>query len=168
MTMWTTGVRLLGDDLDQHGNTPQKFEFLRGMMLQYPDDRQKIIKELILHLILAGKHREALDELELYLPSFPYQDNPLLHVYAGLISLYLAQPASDAGPFNPSLLRDAELYLERAKVLDPDNTVAQAFLDKIPTLSFSRNNQEYQDSDDDNMDVDGINDRRKRIRDDYF
>ena len=40
-----------------------------------------------------------------YLPSYPYQDNPVLHVYAGLIALYLAQPASDIssettyGPF---------------------------------------------------------------------
>lgn len=40
-----------------------------------------------------------------------------------------------AGPFNPSLLRDAESYLERANVLDPGNTVAQAFLNKVHNLA---------------------------------
>lgn len=75
-----------------------------------------------MHLIHAGQHRRALEELDLYvpqppkrtaavnppltgrsashshphryLPSYPYQDNPVLHVYAGLMALYLAQPAS--------------------------------------------------------------------------
>lgn len=28
-----------------------------------------------------------------YLPSYPYQDNPALHTYAGLIALFLAQPS---------------------------------------------------------------------------
>lgn len=61
----------------------------------------------MLRLILCGKHREALDELELcvlgeamynilsifsrYLPSFPYQDNPVLHTYAGLLCIFLSQ-----------------------------------------------------------------------------
>lgn len=30
-----------------------------------------------------------------YLPSYPYQDNPVLHTYAGLITLYVAQPSGD-------------------------------------------------------------------------
>ena len=40
-----------------------------------------------------------------YLPSYPYQDNPVLHIYAGLIALYLAQPPGEiseettCGPF---------------------------------------------------------------------
>lgn len=38
MTMWTTGVRLLGEDFGQHENSSKKIEFLRSMMLQYPDD----------------------------------------------------------------------------------------------------------------------------------
>lgn len=41
-----------------------------------------------------------------YLPSYPYQDNPVFHTYAGLIALHLAQPAGGIssettyGPFN--------------------------------------------------------------------
>jgi hypothetical protein len=30
-----------------------------------------------------------------YLPSFPYQDNALLHVYAGLLCMYIGQPNSE-------------------------------------------------------------------------
>lgn len=33
-----------------------------------------------------------IDIFDRYLPSLPYQDNPVLHVYAGFISLFLAQP----------------------------------------------------------------------------
>jgi hypothetical protein len=33
--------------------------------------------------------------LSRYLPAFPYQDNPVLHVYAGLIKLFLAQPEDE-------------------------------------------------------------------------
>ncbi len=48
-----------------------------------------------------------------YLPSYPYQDNPVFHTYAGLIALHLAQPAGGIssettyGTFN--LLRRAAL-----------------------------------------------------------
>ena len=51
-----------------------------------------ILRELVLRLIQAGKHRRALDELDLYLPLFPFHDNPVMHAYAGLLALYLAQP----------------------------------------------------------------------------
>lgn len=77
-------------------------------------------------------HRRAMEELDLYvfgpqflppftwsssliryLPSYPYQDNPVFHTYAGLIALHLAQPAGGIssetthGPFN--LLRRVAL-----------------------------------------------------------
>lgn len=66
-----------------------------------------------------------------YLPSFPYQDNPVFHTYAGLISLYLAQPTEDSTEFNNALLRDAQSHLRNANTLDPENIVAQAFLQKV-------------------------------------
>jgi len=97
--MWTTGLHLLGAEIDEENRVPKRLEYLRTMMLRNPENREDIIKELVLHLILAGSHREALEELELYLPSFPYQDNPILHTYAGLISLYLAQPSLLGGKF---------------------------------------------------------------------
>ncbi|EMD40911.1 hypothetical protein CERSUDRAFT_149450 [Gelatoporia subvermispora B] len=138
-TMWTTGVLLLGE----HGSTEpneRRIEFLSAMLRQHPDERETILKELILRLIHSGMHRRALDELELYLPSLPYQDNPVLHVYAGLISMYLAQPqnhsprpktSSNENHWNSGLLRDAQAHFERARALDPSNTVASAFLEQV-------------------------------------
>jgi len=80
--MWATGVLLLGDDKDGLESSSKRLEFLRAMMLQHPDDvslyhpsyrthlktvvqRELVVKELVLRLILAGKHKEALEELEL-------------------------------------------------------------------------------------------------------
>lgn len=81
--MWITGVHILGEQsTDIFGNI-QRLEFLRAVILQCSEDvsppsppllhyvdvrlsqRETIIKELILRLIVCGKHREALDELEL-------------------------------------------------------------------------------------------------------
>ncbi|KAI5893910.1 uncharacterized protein SCHCODRAFT_02666980 [Schizophyllum commune H4-8] len=106
-------------------------DFLRTMMLQHPDAREDMLRELVLHLISHNRCREALDELELYLPSFPFSDNPTLHVYAGLTRLYLAQPPAGGGVFNKAGLRDAQSYFERALVLDKDNVAARVFLEKV-------------------------------------
>ncbi|KAJ7721170.1 hypothetical protein DFH07DRAFT_760592 [Mycena maculata] len=133
-TMWSTSVHILAENLDESEKAPHKIEFLRVMMLQHPDDREAILKELVLRLILSGQNREALDELELYLPSFPYQDDPLLHTYAGLIAIYTAQPLSGVASFNPIFLRNAQAHFERAKSLDPDNEIADAFLWKVRKL----------------------------------
>lgn len=83
-----------------------------------------------------------------YLPSFPYQDNPTFHIYAGLTSLYLAQPTSGlecpvkllyycclnsllASTLDSILLRQAQTHFDHAKALDPDNDLPQAFLEKV-------------------------------------
>ena len=74
--------------------------------------RESLVQELVLSLAVAGRERDALDELELcgsphffvslhtpnskqcsYLPSPPYQDNSVLHTYAGLLCLRLALSA---------------------------------------------------------------------------
>lgn len=151
-----------------------RINFLTAMMIQRPQERETILKELLLRLIQGGQHRKALDELELYLPSLPYQDNPVLHIYAGLLCLYLAQPKTvelvsggqGEDSWNPSLLRDAQSHLERAKALDPDNTVATTFLDKLPTIVAAKQRDDALDSDDDGADTtsgDGSQ-RRKRTR----
>ncbi|KAJ7368530.1 hypothetical protein DFH08DRAFT_28090 [Mycena albidolilacea] len=133
-TKWSTSVHLLS--AKNPDDPEQPVEFLRLMMLQHPEDRETILKELVLRLINAERHREALDELELYLPSFPYQDNALLHVYAGLLCMYIGQPNSELNSrFNPSLLRSAQTYFERAKILDPYDSIAEAFLRKIQKLN---------------------------------
>ena len=67
-----------------------------------------------------------------YLPSPPYQDNPVLHLYAGLLCLYLAQPnPGDVEHLKRRTLRDAEQYLQRTHQLDPENTIAIAWLKNV-------------------------------------
>lgn len=91
------------------------------------------------------------DDETSYLPSFPYSDNPVLHIYAGLISLYTAQPThpSSESPsdlllcflyrckatFNLILLREAKSHFEHATTLDPNNVVAQAFINKVDNFN---------------------------------
>lgn len=101
-------------------------------------------------LVQNGRYTEALDEIELsvvlsfttslpltyyvarYLPSFPYQDNPVLHIYAGLICLYMSQdPDSRKDHKSPDrLLEEAKAHLNRVITIDPRNCVAHFFLDQ--------------------------------------
>ncbi|KAJ7178936.1 hypothetical protein C8R46DRAFT_1071941 [Mycena filopes] len=165
-SMWRTSVQILAENLDESERTPQRIEFLR-LMMHRSTEPETILKEVVLRLILTEQYAEALDDLELYLPSAPYQDNPLLHVYAGLLSVYLAQPASDnsAGQFNPSLLRNAQAYFERAKTLDPVNPMAQAFLQRIKIWNGSSARSEEEESDDDGLEAQ-VDDapKTKRVR----
>ncbi|TFK71782.1 hypothetical protein BDN72DRAFT_749404, partial [Pluteus cervinus] len=138
MSMWKTALCILGHP--ENGEKPQQenIEFLRTMLRQYPQDREQILQELIANMIHAKQYRDALDELDLYLPSLPYQDNATLNLYAGLISLYLAQgPPSEGGGNKPgysnlqsTLAAEARSHFEHARNLDPDNPIAQAFIDK--------------------------------------
>ncbi|KZP24697.1 hypothetical protein FIBSPDRAFT_735396 [Athelia psychrophila] len=137
-TMWTTGLQLLGDGFEGLESDSPRVNFLQSMMRQNEEDCEAILRELVLRLIMSGQHEEALAALDLYLPSFPYQDNPTLHIYAGLIRVYSAQPpvlegsSEQASPFDAILLREAQSHFERARGLDPDNIVANAFLAKVP------------------------------------
>ncbi|KAI0650588.1 hypothetical protein C8Q79DRAFT_900998 [Trametes meyenii] len=142
-TMWRTSLLLLGEHdarISSAGHDSDKVGFLTVMMRQHPEERESILKELVLHFIRSGMYRRAMEELDLYLPSYPYQDNPVLHIYAGLIALYLAQPTqTDDTPsgapyghgWDSSLLRDAQAHLERARLIDPSNIVAGAFLSQV-------------------------------------
>ncbi|KAI0774419.1 hypothetical protein C8Q74DRAFT_1368897 [Fomes fomentarius] len=112
-----------------------------------------------------------MEELDLYLPSYPYQDNPVLHTYAGLIAFYLAQPSGDISDettsghgWDTNILRDAQAHLERARAIDPSNLVAEAFLCQLPGTPHSARDRGAPDSDDEKMDVDGTAQARKRIR----
>ncbi|KAJ4479320.1 hypothetical protein J3R30DRAFT_3477521 [Lentinula aciculospora] len=167
-TMWNTAIYLV-EETSYGDDSSRKIELLRDMMLHYPDQRVAVIKELIFRLIFSGRQREALDELELYLPSFPYQDNPVLHVYAGLLCFYLSQENLDSETsttFQPGLMREATAHLERAQVLDPGNIVAVSFLHKIAIRSLESNIQAtlLEDSDDESMIQDDSPPRPKRIR----
>ncbi|KAF8505718.1 hypothetical protein F5888DRAFT_463518 [Russula emetica] len=150
--------------------TPKHIEFLRVMMLRHPEQRESLVRELVLSLTMAGRDRDALDELELYLPSPPYQDNSVLHTYAGLLCLRLAlSTGASTSANNPrrnaqeqTLLREAQQHLERARALDPEGVVAQAFIRRLTTLT-PESNTASNESDDDMTEVDsGLG--RKRIR----
>lgn len=127
-------------------------------------DKETILKELVLLLILSGQYPRALDELELYLPSFPYQDNPVLHIYAGLLCLHLAQGLKDSQVLDSSFLRDAQTHLNQAKSIDPANVVAEAFLEKINSLQKRTDENETVDSEHEGMEVDNLTPRRKRFK----
>jgi RNA polymerase I-specific transcription initiation factor RRN11 len=64
-SMWTLGVHLLGASEDQDNANPLRIGFLRTLMLQHPDQKDSILRELVLRLIQSERHKEALDELEL-------------------------------------------------------------------------------------------------------
>ncbi|KAF7432926.1 hypothetical protein PC9H_004870 [Pleurotus ostreatus] len=134
MVMWSTALLILSNESPSSNTRDESrsIEFLRIMMLQYPNDREAILQELIISLINASKYQEALSELDLYLPTFPYQENPMLHMFAGMLSLYLAQPTSDASStYNHSQLREAESHFKRAVLLDPESSIASAFLSRV-------------------------------------
>jgi len=61
------------------------------------------------------------------------------------------------------MLREAQQYLERARALDPEGVVAQAFVHKLATLA-PEHETARNESDDDMMRVDSKGQGRKRIR----
>ncbi|WVR08603.1 hypothetical protein IAU60_005658 [Kwoniella sp. DSM 27419] len=58
------------------------------------EDKPSLLHALVLYLIKQGQYRQAYDQLETYLPSYPYLLSGPLHTYAGMIAFYLAQPPS--------------------------------------------------------------------------
>jgi len=89
------------------------------------------LREIIIDMIVDGRVGEALDELELYLPSSPYCDDPVLQFYAGQCALYLSQssPTSNSAPktgkfqlvpLDPILANRSRTYLRRAIEVETD------------------------------------------------
>ncbi|KAK1233309.1 hypothetical protein PQX77_003535 [Marasmius sp. AFHP31] len=169
--MWTTAIYLVGNGHTQDEDIPKQLALLRELMLHIPSDREVILQEMIFRLIILERYQDALDELELYLPSFPYQDSPVLHTYAGLLSFCLSQSSERGGEgphFNESTLREAKSHFERAVTLDSENVVATSFLEKISALQDRKSGQN-QDSDDDfemnaGDTIDIGTPKRKRVR----
>ncbi|KAF8631621.1 hypothetical protein AX15_002363 [Amanita polypyramis BW_CC] len=152
-TLWTTSLLLVGTGLHGVDSGEEKVHYLRALMLQHLDDREAILTEVIHCLIRSGRYKEALDELELYLPSFPYQDNPILHAYAGLLSLYLSQEASKDPSRCSAFRREAQSHFGHAIELDADNFVAQAFIQKTlannyESLHADSDQEEFMEVDD--------------------
>ncbi|EJD53470.1 hypothetical protein AURDEDRAFT_179937 [Auricularia subglabra TFB-10046 SS5] len=156
--LWRLGLLMVSG----HRGDSASLDYLRAMMFQHPEQASGLLKEAVLQeiaqlMITQEDYRGALAELQLpvlsflsaardsqpdsYLPSLPYQDNPVLHTYAGMLCLYLAQPSvssasqpvsqySQPTGFNQGLMRDVETHLKRALSLDPANLVAAEMLKK--------------------------------------
>ncbi|KAI6047489.1 hypothetical protein EDC04DRAFT_627867 [Pisolithus marmoratus] len=149
--LWTLSIGLLDCHVDNVDSIPTKIDYLRAMMLQHPDEREKILSELIHLYILSGRHRDALDELELdsCLPSFPYYDNPTLHLYAGLCCMFNAQLSNDIAEgvddsigTDRNLIDRAQIFFQRAKALDPSNTVVDSLVTMAPHTTPHESDEE--------------------------
>lgn len=89
----SSGNAVAVEDLQNQMPASATQVYLRKMLVaahqwQKPD----ILIALVVHLIKQGQAEQALDEIELYLPNFPFALSAIIHTYAGLISFYLAQP----------------------------------------------------------------------------
>lgn len=165
---WSLAIHMLNAHDPERDDTffLSQVEQLRSLMLHDPTrvsyspsprvrtqllpQREELLNEVLQVLTMHGRYTEALDEIELcvpslygappfsrvvarYLPSFPYQDNPVLHTYAGSICLYMSQDPGSRRDHKPpeSLLEEAKAHFNRVITIDPRNCVAHIFLDQV-------------------------------------
>ncbi|KAE8541508.1 hypothetical protein D1P53_002870 [Cryptococcus gattii VGV] len=93
------------------------------------EDKPSLLHALTLILIQHARYRQALEELETYLPSYPYLLSASLHTYAGLLAFYLAQPSSAIRQPIPAASQHDNL-LGRA---DRDSTAASQRSSRSPS-----------------------------------
>ncbi|KAG8218677.1 hypothetical protein J3R82DRAFT_4344 [Butyriboletus roseoflavus] len=73
-TSWMLAIGLLNRSGHRTESNQTKIDYLRTTMLHSPEDRESILCELVHLYVVAGRHREALDELELFeLQAFRYK-----------------------------------------------------------------------------------------------
>ncbi|CAE6521486.1 unnamed protein product [Rhizoctonia solani] len=148
-TLWAVGLALIpgredGEDGEDGKATREHVNYLKRVRLQIPHLQETLLKETILALIDLGEYQEALDELDLYIVTMPFDQNPVLHLYAGMLWLFTAQPqAENAGHstpksgslstsnWNASRIASAKRHFRRAVALDPENTFARGWLDRL-------------------------------------
>ncbi|CUA76733.1 hypothetical protein RSOLAG22IIIB_02203 [Rhizoctonia solani] len=149
-TLWAVGLALIpGREYSQGGRaTREHVNYLKRVRLQIPHLQETLLKETILALIDLGEYQEALDELDLYIVTMPFDHNPVLHLYAGMLWLFTAQPQAsslgDSGPeepagsgslntssWNASRVAAAKRHFRRAISLDSGNDFARGWLDRL-------------------------------------
>lgn len=135
--MWKTGLLLASGPDNINRNGEERIEFLKKAMRQQPEQQEAILQELVIQFTAHDRFREALDELQLYLPSFPYQDNPILHLYAGLICFHLANHLDNEGG-KESLLAQAKGHLDRSLALKSDDVTANAFVGEVRAVQVKQ------------------------------
>ncbi|CAE6513063.1 unnamed protein product [Rhizoctonia solani] len=147
-TLWAVGLALIPgrDETEGRRATREHVNYLKRVRLQIPHLQETLLKETILVLIDLGEYQEALDELDLYIVTMPFDQNPVLHLYAGMLWLFTAQPRvgtlSDSTPeelaesgslntsnWNASRVAASKRHFRRAIALDPGNEFARGWLD---------------------------------------
>ncbi|KAJ1311435.1 hypothetical protein OPQ81_009924 [Rhizoctonia solani] len=149
-TLWAIGLALIPGREDSEGGraTREHVNYLKRVRLQIPHLQETLLKETVLALIDLGEYQEALDELDLYIVTMPFDQNPVLHLYAGMLWLFTAQPRAETldsstpkelaeseslntSNWNASRVASAKRHFRRALALDPDNGFAKGWLDRL-------------------------------------
>ncbi|KAG8738548.1 hypothetical protein FRC12_016718 [Ceratobasidium sp. 428] len=152
-TIWQVGLALIpceGENEERRArSTREHVGYLKRVRLRIPDMQETFLKETVLALIDMGEYQEALDELDLYIVTMPFDQNTVLHIYAGMLWLYTAQPRKeqdekvedaafeddgetiDTRGWDATRIASAKRHFRRALALDPDNTFARGFLDRL-------------------------------------
>ncbi|QRW19307.1 RNA polymerase I specific initiation factor [Rhizoctonia solani] len=146
-TLWTVGLALIpGREGGKGGrSTRDHVNYLKRVKLQIPHLQETLLKETILALIDLEEYQEALDELDLYIVTMPFDQNPVLHLYAGMLWLFTAQPQAevsidsvskgtsrnDVARWNAPRVAAAKRHFRRAIALDPGNEFARGWLERL-------------------------------------
>ncbi|KAF8605144.1 hypothetical protein BDV93DRAFT_471089 [Ceratobasidium sp. AG-I] len=154
-TIWQVGLALIPQrEISGKGKgkaipTREHISYLKRVRLQIPDAQETLLKETVLALVDMGEYQEALDELDLYIVTMPFDQNPVLHLYAAMLWLYTAQPTPapksdskeiimkddgkpiDIQEWNAARIAASKRHFRRALALDPDNSFARGFLDRL-------------------------------------
>ncbi|CAE6425126.1 unnamed protein product [Rhizoctonia solani] len=149
-TLWAVGLALIPGRVGNESSraTREHVNYLKRVKLQIPHLQETLLKETVLALIDLGEYQEALDELDLYIVTMPFDQNPVLHLYAGMLWLFTSQPQTEApmdsrskGLDKPDILdisnwnvprvAAAKRHFRRAIALDPGNGFARGWLDRL-------------------------------------
>ncbi|KZO97271.1 hypothetical protein CALVIDRAFT_526818 [Calocera viscosa TUFC12733] len=133
---WRIGLAVLEEE--------ERGRWLERAFLACPDEKESILRELVLTYIAHSRPRAALDQLELYLHSFPFQDNPTLHAHAGMLCLFLSQPSSPNDLPDHALLRQARQEFLATLALDPTNDAARAYKEMVQELATAATEESFE------------------------
>ncbi|KAH9813768.1 hypothetical protein DFH28DRAFT_895821 [Melampsora americana] len=166
--LWHLGLRILfsssgqvdGDEDHRLSKLDTSLKYLKACQSLDPQECSKILIEYICTLTSLGRHRHALDELELYLSLTPYSQHAALHQYAGMLALFLAQPLASDEVMNDQVVNiptymatistsayfgRARAYFDRAHGLDPTSLVAANYLELMSSAQASHDDDHDKD-----------------------
>ncbi|KIO19155.1 hypothetical protein M407DRAFT_223588 [Tulasnella calospora MUT 4182] len=101
--IWRVGILLLHTDvdIDKRQASEGRVVFPRAHFLNLANQnsqRETILQELVIELILAKDFKQAEGQLFMYMAEYPFYDNATLRGLSGLLYLYNAQPRPSTPP----------------------------------------------------------------------